>query len=260
MTATADPGRTGSTPDPVVMPVSTTTTTRSAARSVTLYTTSTSTTRGRGQGTDRTERPSGGRGQYKPPLRRVPSRGYTPPSGRRSPYWGEYSPRRDYRDYEPERLARPSGEYRETDRFARSPRAYDGRRTPHQPPPQPSRPLAGRVTGRQQPSTALPTPRLRSQRPPPQPWPRPQPVPDVPVGLMVMEPLPRPSTAQPIPQDRDQIFCENCERKHDPRFCRGPLARGALRVCTRCGSTGHRFERCWWRPPTADIANLDEHL
>ena len=246
--------------------------------------------RSHGRVSDHLERPyesySGVRSPYRSPPR---PREYTPPHRQGSlefyrdrrddgHYPFEYPSGPDYGEFELDRLTQSLSDYRESERFEGSPRTPSGRRAqlpPPLPPPLPplprpqpqppsSRPLAERITGRlpvtpaQQRSQPRRRRRARQQhRPEP---PRPQPVPGLPAGRMVMNPASRPEFAPAIPSDRNQIFCENCERRHDPRFYRGPLVRGVLRVCTRCGSRAHRFERCWWGPNTADIHDLDEHL
>ncbi|CAJ2512212.1 Uu.00g052270.m01.CDS01 [Anthostomella pinea] len=47
-----------------------------------------------------------------------------------------------------------------------------------------------------------------------------------------------------LPANRDDILCQNCRKKHDPRFCIGPLKDGRTNVCVRCGTKGHLFEVC----------------
>ena len=48
------------------------------------------------------------------------------------------------------------------------------------------------------------------------------------------------------------MICYNCDQRHDPRFCRGPLQRGRIHMCPRCGGKSHLFEHCAFGDPNVD--------
>ncbi|RYP65600.1 hypothetical protein DL769_006263 [Monosporascus sp. CRB-8-3] len=154
--------------------------------------------------------------------------------------WRERSPRRwpsppRYRDRPDDNHRRGPTPY-EGDGYARGRRGYRGYGPT--PPPVPS-----------------PVP-LRTQRPVPPPPPAPAPPrapqPQVSGNRVWLTPKPKPPHVGALPRDRNLIHCENCNRQHDPRLCRGPVSNGRINVCARCGSKRHLFEECWFGDPAVD--------
>ncbi|RYP02435.1 hypothetical protein DL764_005814 [Monosporascus ibericus] len=94
--------------------------------------------------------------------------------------------------------------------------------------------------------------------PPPAPAPPRAPEPRVSGNRVWLTPKPKPAYAPPLPLDRSLIHCENCNRQHDPRLCRGPVSNGRINICARCGSRRHIFEDCWFGDPAVD--DVDDFL
>ncbi|RYP20866.1 hypothetical protein DL767_009372 [Monosporascus sp. MG133] len=99
---------------------------------------------------------------------------------------------------------------------------------------------------------------IRPRAPPPAPAPPRAPQPRVSGNRVWLTPKPKPPHVPPLPLDRNLIHCENCNRQHDPRLCRGPVINGRINVCARCGSKRHMFEECWFGDPAVD--DLDYFL
>ncbi|KAI1083910.1 hypothetical protein F5B20DRAFT_357664 [Whalleya microplaca] len=67
----------------------------------------------------------------------------------------------------------------------------------------------------------------------------------VPEGVVIKQPSSRPADWRPLPADRSQILCGNCNQRHDPARCHGPPSRkGMLDICVRCGVKTHLYDNC----------------
>ncbi|RYP75541.1 hypothetical protein DL770_007394 [Monosporascus sp. CRB-9-2] len=140
--------------------------------------------------------------------------------------------------------------------YARGGRGYRGRSPIRPRSPSPVRPRALPPVPSRAPSLARP--RAPPRAPPPAPAPPRAPQPRVSGNGVWLTPKPKPPNVRPLPRDRNLIHCENCNRQHDPRLCRGPVSNGRINVCPRCGSKRHIFEECWFGDP--DVDDLDDFL
>ncbi|RYP16717.1 hypothetical protein DL765_004953 [Monosporascus sp. GIB2] len=179
------------------------------------------------------------------------------PRRRRSPprHWDPYEDDYEWRKRSPPRRPSPPRyRSRRGDDYRRGPAHYEGDGSGHAP--------GGRGHRGYSPVPPLaPPPVPRRQQPPVPPRPQPPVPPRTPARAprpqasgngVWLTPKPKPAYVKPLPRDRNLIHCENCNRQHDPRLCRGPVRNGRINVCARCGSKRHMFEECWFGDPAVD--------
>ncbi|RYP49990.1 hypothetical protein DL768_004425 [Monosporascus sp. mg162] len=183
-------------------------------------------------------------------------------------YWDPYEDDYARRERSPPRRrspsryrGRPDDDHARSHDHRRGPAHYEGggygRRCPI-PPRTPSRARPRALPPVLPRAPSLARPRVPPRAPPPAPAPPRAPQPRVPGNGVWLTPRPKPTNVPPLPLDRNLIHCENCNRQHDPRLCRGPVNSGRVNVCARCGSKRHLFEECWFGDPAVD--DLDYFL